>query len=532
MAAETRDRTDFGEVSRFKGVAFEYLSLGASFLGVVSLAVLLVYVAVDAFGLEAADPLWYLVYFAAFVVPTAAVVVYGLRNRDFGRVGAGVTLRLFGGLAAGIAVTLLFVIFDLLTWFLVFTVGVLPAAGVFIYGRLREWPQANLLAPVVLAAGTALGVFLKGPVSTFPGNWVIYLWTLGAPVAAIFGYRVAETGTRRDGAIAAALALAVAVAAAFVGPVVTALHADTSVLFAVTLVVPTGAYVWRVVRVRESGATGLATPVVVLGGALLAAFAVQQLGVAQPASWFDWQFLTSPPSTLSAENTGLFPAIVGSVFVITNVAILTLALGVGTAIYLEEYAPSSGVFGHLTRVVQVNISNLAGIPSVVYGLLGLGLFVNLLGFDIGIVLVASITLALLILPIVIISAQEAIRAVPNELRQASYGMGATKWQTIRNVVLPRSLPGILTGTILALGRAIGETAPLVMIGAATTTFSPPTGFFDSVTAMPLQIYAWSSQPGDAYRYGVVAAGVVALLVVLLTMNSVAILIRNKYENEA
>jgi phosphate transport system permease protein len=532
MATETGDRTEFGEVSRLKGVAFEYLSLGASFLGIVSLAVLLLYVAVDAFGLEAADPLWYLVYFLTFVVPTGVVAWYGLRNRAFGRVGAGVLFRLFAGLATGLAVAVLFIIFDLLAWFLVFTVGVLPAAGIFAYGRIREWPSANLLAPVVLVGGVALGIFLKGPVATFPQNWVIYLWTLGVPMAAVTGYRAADRGTRRDGAILAALTLAVGTAAAYVGPAITSLHADTSTLFALTLVVPTATYAWRAVRVRDEGAAGLVVPVVIVGGALLGAFVVQQLGIAQPASWFDWQFLTSAPSTLSPEEAGLFPAIVGSVFVITNVAILTLALGVGTAIYLEEYAPSSGLLGQFTRIVQVNISNLAGVPSVVYGLLGLGLFVNLLGFDIGIVLVASITLALLILPIVIISAQEAIRAVPNELRQASYGMGATKWQTVRNVVLPRSLPGILTGTILALGRAIGETAPLLMIGAATTTFSTPTGFFDSVSAMPLQIYAWSSQPGEAYRYGVVAAGVVTLLVVLLTMNSVAILIRNKYQNEA
>ena len=532
MATETRDRSEFGEVSRLKGVAFEYLSLGASFLGIVSLAVLLLYVAVDAFGLAAADPLWYVVYLVTLVAPTAAVVWYGLRNRAFGRVGAGATLRLFGGLAAGLAVAVLFIIFDLLAWFLVFTIGVLPAAGVFAYGRVRNWPQANLVAPAVLLVGSALGVYLKEPISTYPQNWMIYLWTLGVPLTAVLGYRVAATETRRDGALVAAFALAVGVAAAYLGPAVTPLNADTSVLFALTIAVPTGAYVWRVIRSRDSGAAGLVTPVVIVGGALLGAFVVQQLGVTQPASWFDWQFLTSSPSTLSAEDAGLFPAIVGSVFVITNVAILTLALGIGTAIYLEEYAPNSGLLGQFTRVVQVNISNLAGVPSVVYGLLGLGLFINLMGLNIGIVLVASITLALLILPIVIISSQEAIRAVPNEIRQASYGMGATKWQTVRNVVLPRSLPGILTGTILALGRAIGETAPLLMIGAATTTFSPPTGFFDSVSAMPLQIYAWSSQPGEAYRYGVVAAGVVALLVVLLTMNSIAILIRNKYEKEA
>jgi phosphate transport system permease protein len=147
------------------------------------------------------------------------------------------------------------------------------------------------------------------------------------------------------------------------------------------------------------------------------------------------------------------------------------------------------------------------------------------------VITAAFTLSLLILPIVIISAREAIQSVPDSLRQASYGMGATRWQTVRRVVLPQALPGTLTGTILALGRAIGETAPLIMIGVATTAFSPPSGLFSRTSAMPMQVFVWSSYPGEAFQHGVVAAGVVTLLIVLLTMNSIAILVRNKFERE-
>ena len=199
----------------------------------------------------------------------------------------------------------------------------------------------------------------------------------------------------------------------------------------------------------------------------------------------------------------------------------------GAAIYLEEYAPAN----RLTKLIQVNIANLAGVPSVVYGLLGLALFLKTLGMDRGLVIAASVTLGLLILPIVIVSAQEALRSVPDSHRQASYGMGASKWQTVRNVVVPEALPGILTGTILALGRAIGETAPLVMIGVATTVFAPPTGLFEKATALPLQIFAWASFPQPEFRFGVVAASVVVLLGLLLLLNGAAIFVRYRYQRE-
>ncbi|USZ72583.1 phosphate ABC transporter permease PstA [Natronosalvus halobius] len=242
--------------------------------------------------------------------------------------------------------------------------------------------------------------------------------------------------------------------------------------------------------------------------------------------WLDWQFLTSGPHPNPFE-AGILPALIGSIALMLLIALVTFPLGVGAAIYLEEYASD----GPLTTFIQINIANLAGVPSVVYGLLGLGLFVSLIGLGFGTLIVAAFTVALLILPIVIISAQEAIRAVPDSQRQASYGMGATKWQTIRNVVLPRAMPGILTGTILALGRAIGETAPLIMIGAPTTVFGVPNSLLSKVSAMPMQIYTWAQYPEAEFQYGVVAAGVVTLLVVLLSINSVAILIRNHYQHD-
>jgi len=251
---------------------------------------------------------------------------------------------------------------------------------------------------------------------------------------------------------------------------------------------------------------------------LLAYVAVDAVG------WLDWQFLTNPPHPVP-EQAGVFPALVGSISLMLLIALVTFPLGVGAAVYLEEYAPDS----RATRFIQLNIANLAGVPSVVYGLLGLGLFVQFVNLGYGTLLVAGFTISLLILPIVIISAQEAIQAVPDSMRQASYGMGATKWQTIKNVVLPESMPGILTGTILALGRAIGETAPLIMIGAPTTVFGVPNGPLAKISAMPMQIYTWASYPDEAFQYGVVAAGVVTLLVVLLSINSVAILIRNRFQ---
>ncbi|THE65884.1 phosphate ABC transporter permease PstA [Salinadaptatus halalkaliphilus] len=259
--------------------------------------------------------------------------------------------------------------------------------------------------------------------------------------------------------------------------------------------------------------------------------------VVEAWGWLTWEFLTYPPSQivehydpsnygdLPTGPGGLYPAIVGSIYLIVLTAIFTLFLGVGAAIYLEEYAPDN----RLTRFIEANITNLAGVPSIVYGLLGLAVFVRAL--QTGASLIAgALTLTLLILPIVIVQSQESLRAVPDSMRQASYGTGATKWQTIRNVVLPEAVPGIMTGIILSLSRAIGETAPILMVGAATTMFTPPeltdpTGPF---SAMPMQIFEWAKLPDGDFQH-VAAAGIVVLLTVLLLMNAVAIYIRNAYD---
>lgn len=204
---------------------------------------------------------------------------------------------------------------------------------------------------------------------------------------------------------------------------------------------------------------------------------------------------------------------------------VSLLLGVGTAIYLEEYASKN----RLTRFIQMNISNLAGVPSVVFGLLGLTIFVRILFFG-NSVLAAGLTMSLLILPVIIVASQEAIRAVPKELREASYGLGATKWQTILRVVLPSAIAGILTGSILAFSRAIGETAPLVVIGIPAFVAFLPKNVFDQFTALPMQIYNWTSRPQEEFHF-LAAAGIIVLLVILILMNSIAVWIRNRYENK-
>jgi phosphate transport system permease protein len=242
------------------------------------------------------------------------------------------------------------------------------------------------------------------------------------------------------------------------------------------------------------------------------------------AAWIDFDFINNKLSTDPAK-AGIMGAILGTFWLMLVVAPVTMILGIGTAIYLEEYAKK----GKLQSIIQTNISNLAGVPSVVFGLLGLTVFVR--GIDLGnIVLAGGLTMALLVLPVVVVSAQEAIRAVPGFLREASYGMGATKWQTIKNVVLPASLPGILTGTILALSRAIGETAPLVVIGIPALLIPLPDGIFDKFTILPVQIYYWTLDSALVAEYSnLAAATIVILLVVLFLMNSVAIFIRNQFQ---
>jgi phosphate transport system permease protein len=244
------------------------------------------------------------------------------------------------------------------------------------------------------------------------------------------------------------------------------------------------------------------------------------------AGWLNWHFVTSAPSRFP-EKAGVYPQIVGSTFVVALVALFSLPIGVGAAVWLEEYSRDN----FFKRFIEISISNLAGVPSIVYGLLGLGLFVSTLGMEHGIVLVAAFTLTLRVLPIVIVSSQEAIRAVPDAQRRGSLALGATRWQMIHSVVLPMSVPGVMTGVILALANAMGESAPLIMIGVATTMFTAPHGILSSFSALPLQIYAWSDFPKAEFRHGVTPAAIVVLLVILLVMNGVAIFIRNRFSGK-
>ncbi|MFE8695431.1 phosphate ABC transporter permease PstA [Cytobacillus sp. FJAT-53684] len=244
--------------------------------------------------------------------------------------------------------------------------------------------------------------------------------------------------------------------------------------------------------------------------------------ITQGIGYLDFHFLQNLPSR-KPEQAGVKTALIGTIWLMGVVAPVTLLLGVGTAIYLEEYAKKN----RFTRFIQINISNLAGVPSIVFGLLGLTVFVRALALGTS-VLAAGLTMSLLVLPIIIVASQEAIRAVPKELREASYGMGATKWQTILNVVLPAAIPGILTGGILALSRAIGETAPLVVLGLPLFLAFLPKSVFDMFTVLPMQIYNWTGRPQEEFQ-GVAAAGIIVLLTMLIIMNSVAVFIRNKYQ---
>ncbi|SFA96108.1 MULTISPECIES: phosphate ABC transporter permease PstA [unclassified Bacillus (in: firmicutes)] len=243
---------------------------------------------------------------------------------------------------------------------------------------------------------------------------------------------------------------------------------------------------------------------------------------AQGIGYLDLQFLQSLPSR-RPEQAGVYTALIGSIWLMGVVAPVSLLLGVGTALYLEEYANKNWY----TDFIKINISNLAGVPSIVFGLLGLTVFVRALALGTS-VLAAGFTMSLLVLPVIIVSAQEAIRAVPRELREASYGMGATKWQTIVKVVLPAAIPGILTGGILALSRAIGETAPLVVIGLPLFLAFLPRTVFDMFTVLPMQIYNWTGRPQEEF-HALAAAGIIVLLALLIFMNSIAVLIRNKFQ---
>lgn len=248
--------------------------------------------------------------------------------------------------------------------------------------------------------------------------------------------------------------------------------------------------------------------------------------IVQPGwSWLSWNLITNPPSR-HTDIAGMNPAIWGSIWIVLGSGFMSFVLGLGTAIYLEEYASR----GRFNDFIQTNISNLAGVPSVVYGLLGLVLFVDWLSM--GRSLAAGVfTMALLILPVVVISSREAIRAVPSSLREASYGLGATRWQTVQNHVLPAAFPGILTGIILAMSRAIGETAPLLVVGGASQVLFRPDSPFSTFMVMPLQIYNWTGRPQAEFEH-LAAAAIIVLMVILLLMNSLAIGLRQHFSKKA
>ena len=520
-------------VQRLKGQAFEIVLVAATLLGILSLLVLFTQISIDALGLFAASPEWYLLYFGTVVTPTAAYTLY-IRNRPAARdVNAKAFAAAFGGLVLSLAG---FVVLDALSPYDVFLYAVaaaIPPIAVAAYGRQsgnRAYVGPLIPVSIVLGLGAAALTYpVVRPLVGILAEWIAYLGVVTVPVAAVVAVAVSRRATGRRGLLAAAGVLVGAVALA-VGGIVTGTPSSFWIVAFSAGVVPVAYVAVDSVVVRREGAIGVAGPFVLLAGVLAGAVIERSLGIEGLDSFLTPTLLLNSWDGLTASNAGVYPQIVGSVIIVGFMALMAFPVGVGAAIYLEEYAPASGLRGRLATILEVNISNLAGIPSVVYGLLGLALFRNALGFGPGIVLSAAATLGLLILPIVVVSAQEAIRSVPDSLRQASYGMGASRWQTLRDVVLPESVPGILTGTILALGRAIGETAPLVIIAVATTSYSPPSGLFDGATALPLQIFASAANAKPEFRTGVVAATAVVLLVLMLTMNAIAIVVRNRYQN--
>jgi phosphate transport system permease protein len=257
----------------------------------------------------------------------------------------------------------------------------------------------------------------------------------------------------------------------------------------------------------------------------LLALLIMLWGVAASGSErLTWDFLTSFPSR-KPQLAGILPGLAGSFYLMMLTALIALPLGIGAAIYLEEYGKRSW----LTRLIEINIANLAGVPSIVYGLLGLDLFVRTLHMGRSLI-AGACTLSLLVLPMVVMVTREALRTVPQQLREAAYALGASRWQTIRQIVLPMAYPGILTGAILALSRAIGETAPLLVVGALTYITFVPDGIDAPFTALPIQIFNWVSRPQHGFVVNA-AAGIVVLLSTMLVLNGGAIYLRNKLQRK-
>jgi phosphate transport system permease protein len=542
MAADT-DTDSFGGLGRsrdvrfrqFKGRLFEGALLAATLLGIVSLVVLFGYIAFDAFRPLSASAAWYLLYFGTLVAPTAAFTLYARRRPAVRAANAKAFAAVAGGLVLSLVV---YVVADSLSPYdvlLYLLFGAAPPILVVAYARAtddRTYTGPAVPVSVVLGVAVAAGLYdVVRPLVGMAARWVAYVGIATLPTAGLLGAVVTRRWSRRRGVTAAAAVVLGTLAAA-----VSLLGVGVDPSFWVVLLslfaVPVGYVVGGALLTDSDGRVGLLGPFVLLGGVLLGATLERQLGVQGLEGYLTPTLLLSSWNGLEAARAGVYPQIVGSIVVVGFMSLMAFPVGIGAAVYLEEYAPNGGWGGRLATLLEVNISNLAGVPSVVYGLLGLALFRNALGFGTGIVFAAAGTLGLLILPIVVVSAQEAIRSVPDSLRRASYGLGGSRWQTLRNVVFPEAVPGILTGTILALARAIGETAPLVIIAVATTTYTPPSGLFSSATALPLQIYAAKSNVDAAFRHGVVPAAAVVLLALMLLMNATAILVRNRYEGES
>ncbi|MFW6017284.1 MAG: phosphate ABC transporter permease PstA [Halapricum sp.] len=551
-----------GQVSRLRGRAFEAVCLASTSVALVSVLALLLFVTNDALRPLSADPGWHLVYFVTLVVPAVVLAGYYYRLDEPAGEVAYVTLGL-PVVGVLIAAGLLVLFIEILRVVELFALAIAIAAAVAaVYAHRRLRPKAALerlgvivFAPIITIGGipprevltvtnwigeqAGIGVLvpiriislreavLQAPM--LPTRWLMLLITVTLPVVAGLGFILYRRRESRDDVLVfVGLSMVGAAVGVVAGPIV-GLSVDGWIVLFTFVVPPLGLYTEGVIRRRE-GIPGLFFPLVVVAGVLLGAVIVRQVGFAPPDPWLDWGFLTSTTSRFP-EQAGIYPPIVGSVMMMVAIVVLIFPIGVGAAIYLEEYAPDEGLGGRIVTLIEINIGNLAGVPSVVYGLLGLALFIRIAQMPVGAVIVGALAVGLLILPIVIISAQEAIRAVPDSHREASYGMGATRWQTIRNVVLPQAFPGILTGTILALGRAIGETAPLLMIGMAASVRLAPDSYFSQGAAMPRQIFTWSTEFEPAFREGVLAAGVVTLLAVLLIMNGTAILLRNKFQRQ-
>ena len=271
-------------------------------------------------------------------------------------------------------------------------------------------------------------------------------------------------------------------------------------------------------RRKLSGTLFLGASMAAIGVLMLALLLVLYDTLSQGLPWLDGDFVTGVPSRRPA-NAGIFPALIGSLQVSVIVGLITFPIGVGAAIYLSEYAPE----GRLNRVLRTNIANLAGVPSVIYGIFGLALFVRManLGFT---VISGALTLTLLIMPVVIIASIEALRAVPSAQREGALALGATRWQMVRGSVLPAAAPGIMTGIILAMARAIGETAPLVLVGAFTFVTFLPHPFEGGYTVLPIQVLDWATRPQKDF-HGIAAAAIIVILVLMLVLNALALFVR-------